>query len=68
MLLLSAPALPAIFCPVSVAFAPRDHLVNWAFIVDFIAGALFTIDIVANFSCGYIITVRWCLWLGLVQQ
>ncbi|PRW33121.1 voltage-gated potassium channel [Chlorella sorokiniana] len=48
--------MPSIFCPVSVALAPRDHLVNWAFIVDFIAGALFTVDIVANFSCGYIIT------------
>lgn len=51
---------PAIFCPVSVAFAPRDHLVNWAFIVDFVAGTLFTADVVFNFSCGYVITVGGC--------
>ena len=51
---------PAIFCPVSVAFAPRDHLVNWAFIVDFVAGTLFSADVVFNFSCGYVITVGGC--------
>lgn len=41
-----APAVPqdltytAIICPVSVAFAPREVGFSWAFVLDFIAGAL----------------------------
>ena len=48
----------AVVCPISVAFAPRDALITWAFILDFVAGLLFLCDIAVNFHVGYVAQVR----------
>ncbi|KAL4440121.1 hypothetical protein ABPG75_003122 [Micractinium tetrahymenae] len=45
----------AVVCPVSVAYSPRASLLSWAFVVDFVAGLLFTVDIVFNFHVGYVV-------------
>lgn len=47
----------AIVCPVTVAFAPRGAAITWAFIVDFVAGLLFTLDVAINLHVGWHITV-----------
>lgn len=47
----------AVLCPVSVAFATRNS--GLPFILDFLAGLLFTVDVGFNFSTGYVVQVCW---------
>ena len=47
----------AVVCPISVAFAPRGVALTWAFVLDFVAGLAFLVDVVINFHVGYIAQV-----------
>lgn len=47
----------AVACPVTVAFAPRGAAITWAFILDFVAGLLFTLDVLVQLHVGWHITV-----------